>query len=71
MDRERRRTSISLGDHFRREMAGEMHSNLQGLLQKMMSVFEKSKTVLGLSYGEVDITEVLLRFLHHHIGTAS
>ena len=70
-DRERRRTSVSLGDRFRRGMTGEMNSDLQGLLQKAKPVFEKSKIVLGPGYGEVDITDVLLRFLHHHIGTTS
>lgn len=49
-------------------MTGEMNSDLQGLLQKAKPVFEKSKTVLGADYGGVDITDVLLKFLHDHIG---
>lgn len=69
-DRERRRTSVNLGDRFRRGMTGEMNSDLQGLLHKAKPVLERSKAVLGADCG-VDITDVLLKFLHDHIGTTS
>lgn len=67
-ERERRRTSVTIGERFRRGMTGEMNADLQGLLQKAKPVLQKCQS---MGSGGADLTPVLLNFLHDRIGTAS
>jgi nuclear pore complex protein Nup188 len=66
-NKERRRPSLTIGERLRRGMTGEMNTDLQNLLQKAKPVIQKSEATLGSSSG-VDLTQVLLRFLHDRIG---
>lgn len=70
-ERERRRASVTIGERFRRGMTGEMNADLQGLLLKAKPVIQKSERVIPAGLGGVDLTQVLLKFLHERIGTAS
>jgi nuclear pore complex protein Nup188 len=69
--KERRRASLTIAERFRRGMTGEMNTDLQSLLQKAKPVIQKSETMTGSSSSGVDLTPVLLKFLHDRIGTAS
>lgn len=70
-ERERRKTSMTMGERFRRGMTGEMNSDLQGLLQKTKAVMLKSEAMLGAGFGGMDLTQVLSGFLDDRIGSAS
>ncbi|EIW76402.1 hypothetical protein CONPUDRAFT_168949 [Coniophora puteana RWD-64-598 SS2] len=61
-------TSLTLAERLRRGMTGEMASDLQSLLGKSKPVLAKSESVLG--QGQVDLTDVLTRFLNERIIAA-
>jgi nuclear pore complex protein Nup188 len=61
------RPSITMAERLRRGMTGEMASDLQSLLNKAKPIIAKSDTVLGKA--GVDLTQVLLNFLHERIVT--
>jgi nuclear pore complex protein Nup188 len=65
-ERDRRRNSLTIGERLRRGMTGEMNTDLQALLQKAKPVIQKSEGMGGPTV--VDLTQVLLKFLHDHIG---
>lgn len=67
-ERDRRRTSVSIGERLRRGMTGEMNTDLQSLLQRAKPVIEKSQKLVGSEIGGVDLTQVLMKFLDDHIG---
>ena len=71
MERERRRASLTIGERLRRGMTGEMNTDLQVLLQKAKPVIQKSGSMVGSGSTGVDLTQVLLKFLHDRIGAAS
>ncbi|KDR84406.1 hypothetical protein GALMADRAFT_237258 [Galerina marginata CBS 339.88] len=67
--RQTRSTSITMAERLRRGMTGEMAGDLQSLLTKSKPIFTASDTVIGKP--SVDITQVLLTFLHGRIGSSS
>lgn len=69
VSKERRapRRSMTMGERLRRGMTGEMASDLQSLLNKAKPIITKSDAVLGKT--GVDLTQVLLNFLHERIVT--
>jgi len=71
VSKERRaaRPSMTMAERLRRGMTGEMASDLQSLLNKAKPIIAKSDTVLGKA--GVDLTQVLLNFLHERIITPS
>lgn len=69
-ERDRRRASLTIGERFRRGMTGEMNTDLQSLLQKAKPVIQKSESMIPPASTGVDLTQVLLTFLHDRIGAA-
>ena len=69
VSKERRvpRPSMTMAERLRRGMTGEMASDLQSLLNKAKPIIAKSDTTLGKA--GVDLTQVLLNFLHERIVT--
>lgn len=69
VSKERRapRPSMTMAERLRRGMTGEMASDLQLLLNKAKPIIAKSDTILGKA--GVDLTQVLLNFLHERIVT--
>lgn len=69
VSKERRasRPSMTMAERLRRGMTGEMASDLQSLLNKAKPIIAKSDSVLGKP--GVDLTQVLLNFLHERIVT--
>ena len=68
--KERRpRSSITMAERLRRGMTGEMAGDLQSLLTKSKAIIQTSDGVIGQP--SVDITQILLNFLHDRIGTSS
>jgi nuclear pore complex protein Nup188 len=61
------RPSMTMAERLRRGMTGEMASDLQSLLNKAKPVIAKSDVLLGKA--GVDLTQVLLNFLHERIVT--
>jgi nuclear pore complex protein Nup188 len=65
----RPRSSITMAERLRRGMAGEMAGDLQSLLMKSKAIMQSSDGVIGKP--SIDITQILLNFLHDCIGTSS
>jgi nuclear pore complex protein Nup188 len=61
------RSSMTMAERLRRGMTGEMASDLQSLLNKSKPIIAKSDAILGKA--GVDLTQVLLNFLHERIVT--
>lgn len=66
MKERRQRHPVSLAERLRRGMTGEMHADLQSLLNKSKPILTKSNSVLGKT--SVDLTSILSGFLHERIG---
>ncbi len=62
------RTSITLAERLRRGM-GEVAGDLQALLVKSKPAFAASDQVIGRP--SVDLTQIMLSFLHEHVGNSS
>ena len=68
--KERRpRSSISMAEQLRCGMTGEMAGDLQSLLTKSKAIMQSINGVIGKP--SLDITQVLLNFLHDRVGTLS
>ena len=65
--RGQRRATVSMADRLRRGMTGEMAADLQTLLEKTKPVIEKGQDLVGGD--DVDIVDILSRFLKEHILT--
>lgn len=65
----RPRSSIIMAERLRRGITGEMASDLQSLLTKSKAIMQLSDGVVGKP--SVDITQILLNFLHDRISTSS
>ncbi|KAF8885802.1 nucleoporin subcomplex protein binding to Pom34-domain-containing protein [Infundibulicybe gibba] len=61
--------SSSLAERLRRGMTGEMAADLQSLLTKSKPIILSSNTITGKE--SIDLTPILLHFLHEHIITPS
>ncbi|KAF8887259.1 hypothetical protein CPB84DRAFT_1837740 [Gymnopilus junonius] len=59
------RSSITMAERLRRGMTGEMAGDLQSLLTKSKPIIIASDTIIGKP--SVDLTQVLLNFLHERI----
>ncbi|EIN11025.1 hypothetical protein PUNSTDRAFT_119839 [Punctularia strigosozonata HHB-11173 SS5] len=73
-ERERRaarRTSLTLAERMRRGMTGEMAGDLQALLGKVKPLLEKTRTALKTDKEDVDLTDILVTFLHDRMLVAS
>lgn len=66
-EQRRPRSSITMAERLRRGMTGEMVGDLQSLLTKSKAIMQSSDGVIGKPL--VDITQILLNFLHDRIGT--
>ncbi|KAL6307051.1 hypothetical protein BKA93DRAFT_823522 [Sparassis latifolia] len=64
--RARRRSSLTLEERLRRVMTGEMAAEVLALLGKAKGVIAKSVGVVGSE--DVDLTDVLIRFVHERIA---
>lgn len=62
------RASMTLSERLRRGM-GEVAGDLQALLMKSKSVFAASDQVIGEP--TVDLTQIMLNFLHEHVSSSS
>ena len=62
------RPTMTMAERLRRGMTGEMASDLQSLLTKSKPIIIASDTIIKPS---VDLTQVLLNFLHDRITGAS
>lgn len=58
--------SVSLTERMRRGMAGEIVGDLHGLLTRAKAVISSSNQVIGKP--SVDLTQILLNFLHERVG---
>ena len=58
--------SITMAERLRRGMTGEMAADLQSLLTKSKPILVASDTIIGSP--SVDVTQILLNFLHERIG---
>lgn len=68
--KERRgRTPLSLAERLRRGMTGEMAADLHSLLTKAKPLLAKSNAVIGKD--SVDMTQVLIHFLHDRVSAPS
>ena len=68
--KERRpRSSIIMAERLRRGITGEMAGDLQSLLTKSKAIMQSSDGVIGKP--SIDITQILLNFLHDRISTSS
>ena len=68
--KERRpRSSIIMAERLRRGITGEMAGDLQSLLTKSKAILQSSDGVIGKP--SIDITQILLNFLHDRISTSS
>lgn len=65
-DRRQPRSSITMAERLRRGMTGEMAADLQSLLTKSKPILVASDTLIGVP--SVDVTQILLNFLHERIG---
>ena len=63
--KERRAPRSSLANRMRRGMTGEMTADLQVLLGKSKPIITASDTIIGKP--SVDITQILLNFLHERL----
>ncbi|PPQ66173.1 hypothetical protein CVT24_000150 [Panaeolus cyanescens] len=63
------RSSMTMAERLRRGMTGEMSGDLHSLLTKSKPVLASSDSILGK--GSVDLSQVLLNFLHERVGTSS
>ncbi|KAJ3512033.1 hypothetical protein NLJ89_g3758 [Agrocybe chaxingu] len=63
------RSSMTMAERLRRGMTGEMAGDLQTLLTKSRPIIVASDKVLGKP--SVDLTQVLLNFMHERIGGSS
>lgn len=63
------RSSMTMAERLRRGMTGEMSGDLQSLLTKSKPVLASSNAVIGKE--SVDLTQILLNFLHERVGTTS
>jgi nuclear pore complex protein Nup188 len=73
-ERERRvalRTSLTLAERMRRGMTGEMAADLQTLLGKAKPLLEKTRETLKAGKEDVDLTDVLITFVHDRMLVAS
>ncbi|KAF9535154.1 hypothetical protein CPB83DRAFT_781281 [Crepidotus variabilis] len=68
-DRRGQRSSLTMAERLRRGMTGEMAGDLQSLLTKSKSIMTASDTIIGNP--SVDLTQILLNFLHERINAAS
>jgi nuclear pore complex protein Nup188 len=68
-DRRQSRSSITMAERLRRGMTGEMAADLQSLLAKSKPILAASETILGGP--SVDLTQILLNFLHERIGAST
>ena len=68
-DRRQPRSSITMAERLRRGMTGEMAADLQSLLTKSKPILVASDTIIGAP--SVDVTQILLNFLHERIGGSS
>lgn len=59
--------SVSLNERMRRGMTGEIVGDLHALLMKSKSVIAASNQVIGRP--SVDLTQILLNFLHERVGS--
>jgi len=67
-DRRQARTSMTMAERLRRGMTGEMAGDLQSLLAKSKPIIASSDAVIGRKES-VDLTQILLNFLHERIGS--
>ena len=68
--KERRpRSSIMMAERMRRGITSEMAGDLQSLLTKSKAIMQSSDGVVGKP--SIDITQILLNFLHDRISTSS
>ncbi|KAF8165907.1 nucleoporin subcomplex protein binding to Pom34-domain-containing protein [Crassisporium funariophilum] len=67
--RQTRSSSITMAERLRRGMTGEMAADLQSLLTKSKSMMIASEAMIGKP--SVDLTQILLNFLHERIGNPS
>ncbi|KAF8967477.1 nucleoporin subcomplex protein binding to Pom34-domain-containing protein [Flammula alnicola] len=63
------RSSMTMAERLRRGMTGEMAGDLQSLLTKSKPIITASDIVIGKP--SVDLSQVLLNFLHERIGGSS
>ena len=60
--------SVSMTERMRRGMTGEIVSDLHALLMRSKAVIAASDQVIGKP--SVDLTQILLSFLHERIGSS-
>lgn len=60
---------MTMAERLRRGMTGEMTGDLQTLLTKSKAVLASSDTIIGKP--SVDLTQVLLNFVHERISGAA
>lgn len=65
----RPRSSIIMAERLRRGITGEMAGDLQSLLTKSKAIIELSDGVIGKP--SIDITQILLNFLHDRVISTS
>lgn len=65
----RRRQSMTMAERLRRGMTGEMASDLQSLIGKAKPIIAKTEVILGNK--DIDLTDILLRFVSEHISLPS
>lgn len=61
------RTPLSLAERLRRGMTGEMASDLLSLLTKAKPLLARSNAFIGKD--SIDMTQILIHFLHERIAT--
>lgn len=67
----RRQSSMTLAERLRRGMTGEMASDVQSLLNKAKPILAKTGTMTRTQDGNVDLTQVLSRFVSERISAPS
>ena len=63
------RSSITMAVRLTRRITGKMGGDLQSLSIKSKAIMQSSDDVIGKP--SIDIMQILLNFLHDHIGTSS